>query len=300
MSSVLPNRLVRQPLQREMLLHSMANFHSVIEPLVRLMQPRTLCEVGVERKLFGELLQRWADSCNSRYIAVDPSVEGAIQETSVDYLRRAPLHDMYFMDGDHNYATVAEECLLLNQVWQDSPNATLVFWHDVGWPCSYRDMYYAPERLPAEKVHQHTFDLGVRPDTGAPVAGGFESCGNFAWAIAEGGPANGVRAAVDDFAREHPAWQTLYIPGVFGLCVMYPTSGLTPEVYAALDGLRNAVEKLGPFIAELEYNRLELFLEVLRLGSEVQRASAERDCSFSTRLLRRLKRCLLTKGGGAR
>ncbi|MBL7373602.1 class I SAM-dependent methyltransferase, partial [Escherichia coli] len=73
----------------------------------------------------------------------------------------------------------------------------LALMHDVSWPCARRDCYYAPDRIPEEHRHPHSFDGGVslgQPDC-LPNRG-FRGAGSFAWALHEGGPRNGVLTAV--------------------------------------------------------------------------------------------------------
>ena len=69
----------------------------------------------------------------------------------------------------------------------------LVFLHDVHWPCARRDFYYAPERIPTEFRQPYDYEGGAVPGHSALVrGGGFRGAGQFAWAVREGGPQNGV------------------------------------------------------------------------------------------------------------
>ena len=84
-------------------------------------------------------------------------------------LEGLPRCDAYVIDGDHNYWTVTRE--LEHVAGGDAFPLTLL--HDVAWPCARRDQYYAPDALPPEGVHPHTWELGSVPGVAEAVAGGF-------------------------------------------------------------------------------------------------------------------------------
>src|SRR5205807_9113807 len=106
--------------------------------------------------------------------------------------------DAYIIDGDHNYWTVSRELEIAFR------GEALAILHDVGWPCARRDQYYAPEALPDEAVLPHSFDSGRVPGERELVDGGFRGAGQFAVALEEGGPRNGVLTAIEDFVGERP------------------------------------------------------------------------------------------------
>jgi hypothetical protein len=98
------------------------------------------------------------------------------------------------------------------------------------------------------------------------VAGGFRSEGRFAAALESGGPANGVRTAVDDFLRAHEELRLAVVPCIFGLGVLYPASAPWAErlsgFLAPYDG--------NPLLERLEQNRLALYLKVLELQDDLK------------------------------
>ncbi|HEV2068222.1 MAG TPA: hypothetical protein VGR26_00340, partial [Acidimicrobiales bacterium] len=168
--------------------------------------------------------------------------------------------DVYLVDGDHNYVTVRAELQAIFGGEGDRP--CLAILHDVGWPSGRRDMYYDPESLPPEAVHPHSYEKGVVPESDEVVEGGFRGAGHFAWARHEGGPANGVRTAVEDFLAAHEEELVLRtVPCVFGLGVVYPASA----PWAASLGDVLAPYADNPLLARMEENRLSLFLAVLEL-----------------------------------
>ncbi|MCE4872534.1 hypothetical protein LZC26_09990, partial [Campylobacter coli] len=82
----------------------------------------------------------------------------------------------------------------------------LAFFHDVGWPCGRRDAYYAPDQIPAEHRHPHSYEAGALLDRESLVEGrGFRGMGQFAFANIAGGARNGVMTAIDDFLAEQLA-----------------------------------------------------------------------------------------------
>ena len=70
---------------------------------------------------------------------------------SLDVLGDLPPMDAALIDGDHNWYTVFNELRLLSEGARrhQAPLPLLVL-HDVGWPYGRRDLYYAPETIPAE------------------------------------------------------------------------------------------------------------------------------------------------------
>jgi hypothetical protein len=137
--------------------------------------------------------------------------------------------------------------------------------HDVAWPCARRDMYYAPDALPDEALHPHSFELGSLPDVPEAVRGGFRGGGSFALALHEGGPGNGILTAIEDFLEGRDDLTFVHVPAVFGLGVIYQREAPYAERLAEL---------LGPFddnplLAKLERNRVDLYMRVIELQDSV-------------------------------
>ncbi len=137
----------------------------------------------------------------------------------------------------------------------------LVFLHDVGWPCGRRDLYYSPESLPKDAVHPYTCEGGVTLGSSTFVQGGFRSHGEFAFAMEEGGPANGVLTAVEDFLQGRERLAFVNVPCIFGLGVVYEKSA--PYASALAHHLQPYDGNV--LLGRLEENRLTLYLRVLEL-----------------------------------
>lgn len=271
---------VRVPL----LLHSLSDLRELWQPVLGAIGARLVTEIGAETgattRLIAGLL---AQADGGTVFCVDPAADGlaaapwvseislrgvAVQPVpgfSPEALTGLPGADVYFVDGDHNYWTVTGE---LGAIEGAAPGGLLpvVLMNDVSWPCARRDFYYSPGRLPPEAVHAHTWDHGVVPWSEEPLLGaGFRGEGEFAVAVREGGPGNGVLTAVEDFVAERPHARLLVIPSVFGLGVLYDTR----RPYA------QAIESIlapytgSSYLRRLEENRVELYLRVIQLQDDL-------------------------------
>jgi hypothetical protein len=194
------------------------------------------------------------------------SVEGftLVEGRSPEALGRVSPADAYLIDGDHNYWTVLRE---LESIYADG-RAPLAVLHDVGWPCARRDQYYAVEALPDEAVHPHSYSRGRAPGVSELVDRGFGGGGEFAVALEEGGPHNGVLTAVEDFLSTREDLEYAHVPAVFGLGVIWSSSAPYAETVASL----LAPWDRNPLLARLEENRLKLYMRVLELQDRLGRA----------------------------
>jgi len=158
--------------------------------------------------------------------------------------------DAYVVHGDANYYTVM---MKLRQIRQRADNMgytfPLVMCLNTLWPFARRDHYQAPESIPAQYCHSHTFSLGVR--MGEPLAdvGGFRTP-RGAFAIREGGVRNGVLTAIEDFVHETPDLTFSTIPRHYGLSVI-TTRAMARKVWPCL-----AAEINDPTVIQAEAQRL--------------------------------------------
>lgn len=261
----------------DLLIHSMAEFGDLILDLLQTSGAATIAEIGAE---FGAMSQPLADYCaraGGRLIAIDPApdpafVEWAQAHPHVSHIARPSLDaigalagiDAWLIDGDHNYYTVFHELVAIDALARRDGRPLLALLHDVGWPCSRRDMYYAPERIPPEFLQPCHPDAGVTLDNPGFLDGrGFRGAGHFAWALHAGGPRNGVLTAIEDFCRqaETDGRRLLYahVPAVFGLGVLFDAEASWANAVA------EAVMPYhdNPLLAKLERNRLRNYLAVL-------------------------------------
>jgi hypothetical protein len=276
----------------DLLLHSLACYESLTTPVLRALGPRAVCEVGVDRGRFSELLIRFCREHGAQYTGVDPAMdeafarrhqgEGArfLAKRSLDVLHELPPQDAVFLDGDHNYYTVLRE---LQALTGHAPHRPLVFLHDVGWPWGRRDQYCAPEAIPAEFRHPSSRHLGAVPGRRElQEGGGFRGDASdypYEAALAEGGPRNGVLTAAEDFlaAPGGAEWRLLTVPGVFGLGILFAPAHCPAPARERLERLGAAAEMLGDFLRLLESNRVGLFLTFCKGMRDAEALQAEFD-----------------------
>jgi hypothetical protein len=267
-----------------LLIHSMSELQSIILPALELAQPRNLVEIGSEHGGLTTVLSAWVQSNGGYLTSVDPSPsplfrEWAATASSFEHIEKPSLDaigdlddvDCWFIDGDHNWYTVYNELILIQQNSVKSGKPMLVFLHDVGWPCGRRDSYYAPERIPTGFRHPFSFEMGVSLDQGDVLNGGFRGMGSFAWATHEGGPGNGVLTAVEDFAvPQGDALCLAVIPAVFGLGVLFSsTASWAPQLAEFLMPYHEQ-----PLMEKLEQNRLRNYLRVIALQDQLTQSGA--------------------------
>jgi hypothetical protein len=278
-----------------LLLHSLTEHRTVIFGCLEAIGARTVVEVGSEFGGFTTELTDWMRERGGRTTAIEPYPVDEVRAldaseahfTLVEGLSPAALRevepaDAYVLDGDHTYWTVRSELRTVRELAGERPHPLVVL-HDVGWPCGRRDQYYDPSTLPEGAVHPHTWDQGVVPGDSGVVDGGFRGEGQFAAALHEGGPENGVLTAVEDHLAEHPDLAYAHVPSVFGLGIVYPSTGEAAERLRTL----LAPYDRNPQLERLEQNRIELFLRVLELQDALQatQAKAARDARSKARLL---------------
>ena len=276
------------PEAQPLLLHSLASFGPLVFRCLEAAGARRIVEIGSETGELTLALADWASERGGKVICVDPDpapsvvaraqrdpvleVVAGASPAALDGLQPG---DAHLVDGDHNHWTVLRE--LRHAYGGGDPQSgagPLCLVHDVGWPCARRDMYYAPDRLPAEGRHPHSYEGGVVPHRSELVPRGFRGGGDFAWAEHEGGERNGVRTAVEDALAELGGLRLAVVPSVFGLGVVWPERApWGPAIAEIVDPLAE-----NPLLETLEHNRLALYLRVLDLqdASSADRLRADR------------------------
>jgi hypothetical protein len=269
--------------------------------------PRVIVEVGSLGGFNSENLLAYCRANGSAFHVVDPTpidpaeirrILGEVgtfhQAISLDVLDRLP-GDLILLDGDHNWFTVFHELRAIEACARAHGRPfPVVCLHDIGWPYGRRDLYYAPERIPAEYRLPHA-RRGLEVGRAELVEnGGFNL--HHDNALAEGGPRNGVLTAAEDFVGERSGLRLFQIPGFHGLGVLLAQDTLAPERAARLDALLTVPPHLADHLHALEEARLRLLVQTYethwRLGGTPGPHTA-----FLLRLLRRIKRFGRGPGG---
>lgn len=274
-----PHAQSRAARHQPLLLHSLAVFRELFDILFSARTIDTVIEIGVESgQVSGMCLELGA----AAVYCVDPAVTHDLRAVlatddrlqlvaghSPDVLAQLPLADLYVLDGDHNYATVAAE---LDWILTHAPDAIVVV-HDVGWPWSRRDLYYEPSPLPAHDRHPASAaGPTIWHDELTPA--GFVGAGAFRCATHAGGERNGVRTAVEDALTRAPdAWSFEVVPAVFGLGILVRRGS------PAADALNDDIHRYSSsqLLQTLENNRIALYTRVLQLQFEAVAAATNTD-----------------------
>ncbi|AKQ41462.1 hypothetical protein CP97_04590 [Aurantiacibacter atlanticus] len=262
----------------QLLLHSMAEFApTIILPCLERASVCDITEIGAEFGGMSTHLANYCASAKGTLTSVDPSPKQQfldwvaqhdevrhVPQPSLDALEHLDCPDAWFVDGDHNYYTVYNELTAIDAICQRDGKPMLAFLHDISWPCARRDCYYAPERIPEQHRHHYSYDVGVHPDSsGTTPNRGWRGMGQFAWALHEGGPQNGVLTAVEDFLAgadtDDRPLVFAHVPAVFGLGVILDAGADWAEDVAGLLLPWHDNELL----ASLELNRLRNYLAVI-------------------------------------
>lgn len=261
----------------DLLIHSMSEFSDLILEALALAEAAHIVEIGAEYGGMSSLLADFAAARGGTLTSIDPApkpefIAWAAANTHVRHIARPSLAaleqigaaDAWLVDGDHNWFTVYHELKGIDAICRRDGKPLLAFLHDVAWPSGRRDMYYAPDSIPADHRHPHSFDAGAIPGHPGLFHGrGFRGMGHFAWAVQEGGPRNGVKTAVEDFIADLAAsgrdLAFCEVPAVFGLGILFdldaPWSAALAELVIPYHENR--------LIASLERNRLDNYLTVL-------------------------------------
>jgi hypothetical protein len=243
----------------------------IISPLLTLLRPDTIVEIGSESGKTTRLLLGLGRSFGATTHCIDP-VPGfdvaAWQaehgdkfvfhgQKSLDALPSIDRFGVVLIDGDHNWYTVHEELRLIEkrcrEIGQGMP---LILLHDTGWPYARRDLYYDPDSIP--QAYRHPWRrAGIHPTSSDLLPkGGFNA--NLCNAAHEGGPRNGVLTAIEDYLHAtSEKIDLVQIPAAFGLGILMPSA------------LREKSPDAAAFIALWAHPNVRSFierLEVVRIG----------------------------------
>jgi cephalosporin hydroxylase len=228
-------------------------FEAVVKPLLDMVAPARIVEIGAAEGMNSSLVARWCESREAHLDVIDtaPRFDPLAFERehraakvhvgrSLDLLPRIPPPDAALIDGDHNWFTVYHELQALAgaAAVHGKPLPVCVF-HDTGWPYGRRDLYYDPATIP--EAHRRPWRRGpIVPDHPGIVEYGLNP--HLCQAEQEGGPHNGVLTAIEDFIAENPgSFHLVNLPVLFGLSVLIPRA-----TEASVPGLKRFMDDLEP------------------------------------------------------
>ena len=257
---------------------SLSNLAEVLFGCLDAIAARTVVEIGAfHGKSTNEMLA-WAERAGAKVIAVDPAPQPDLTEiaaghpglelveaTSHDALPKLPDADAIIIDGDHNYFTLSEELRLISE---RDPGATMpvLMLHDIGWPLARRDGYYAPDRIPADHRQPLAFNTFLAPEEPGTLDEGMP----FACvAEREGGAANGILTAVEDFLASRPELEFAKVPAFFGFGVIWHRDA----PWAAAVAAAVAPWDCNPVLERLEANRVRHMVERYRMTRRLEIAT---------------------------
>ena len=248
----------------------------VIRPLLEIVRPRTVLEIGAEEGKHTEVLLAHCAEHKAVLHVVEPvpRFDAAAlkskyadwfelhEQPSPDALAGLPPMDVALLDGDHNWYCVFQELKVLTAAASGAgAPMPLFFLHDMLWPYGQRDLYYSPDRIP-EKF-RHPFGRGgILPGVSElSEKGGLNR--SYCNALAEGGPRNGVRTAAEDFLREREGWRLDIIPVMHGLGILRDEAHIArfPEVGEFIESLlgRGRASKL---LEAIEASRIDTLVRL--------------------------------------
>jgi Methyltransferase domain len=264
-------------------------WNSIIEPLLKRLEPRVVVEVGSDQGFNTSNLANFAQRTGAVLHVIDPLPKYDVDEwqnrygpsivfhqaPSLEVLGSIDSPDVLLIDGDHNWYTVFHELTLLEDNVADDGTFPLVMLHDVGWPYGRRDLYYEPDRVPPGDRHPYRRG-GMRPGQRELDPSGGLNAHRFN-ALEEGGPRNGVLTAIEDMVdRSRLDLRLVIIPAINGLGLLYPSviADNRPTVATFIDSLQ-ASDVLLHLLETLEDARLEAHVNSIERASEVKRGRRE-------------------------
>lgn len=251
-------------------------WNKVIAPMLDAADATKVAEVGVDRGDTTRLLLERASRLGRGVVhAVDPAPKLDPRRWRARYGKHLSLHldrshdaleriapvDAALLDGDHNWYTVSGELKrLARSAAEQSCPLPLVLAHDVGWPYGRRDMYYTLDSVPSDR-RQEAARVGILPGVTGLSDDGLNP---WLWnAVRSGGPENGVRTAIEDFAAScESGYELLVLEGFHGLGIFASRDRL-----ASSPGLKDAFTRLRSTEFTQEWLRL---LERARVEAEIQ------------------------------
>jgi GT2 family glycosyltransferase len=262
----------------------LAFWDDLIEPLLDLLRPERILEIGSDRGTTTRALLDYAEEHGTTVHVIDPRPNFDTAELEREHAGRVVFHralslevlpklepvDVALIDGDHNWYTVFNELRLLEGRADDErTQPPVIALHDVGWPYGRRDLYYDPESIPADKRSAYE-RRAIHPDSDDLVEEGINA--HLANAVRPAPERSGVLGGIEDFMEKSGRdWELYELAGDHGLGVLIARETLDrrSEIADLLDSTSRP---------EFLRRRVEA-LERARIDTEVRRAKAGREAT---------------------
>lgn len=265
-------------------------WNTFIEPVFERLKPKVIVEIGSESGDNTSNLLEFCERNGGTLHVIEPFPKYDVSEwqqrhgeklvfhrsLSLDALPEIDTPDVVLLDGDHNWYTVFHELKSIEKL-SEGDEFPLVMLHDVGWPYARRDLYYDPDSIPEE--YRNPFAKGGLSLGSNEVLekGGINA--HLVNAKHEGGAANGILTAVEDFV-EQSEWDFEFrqVPGLHGLGILTPRQlrEQNRDLAEFLDTLNSLTSDRGAeHIEKVERTRLEM-QSALR-GTEQREKALERE-----------------------
>lgn len=260
---------------------------AVIKPLLDILQPQNIVEIGAESGANTEKLLEYCAEKGAVLYSIDPYPQFDIklweekhgvsfvffQALSLNALPLIEQMDLVLIDGDHNWYTVYQELKLIEKRAQSSKNRfPVTVLHDVGWPYGRRDLYYNPENIP-EAFRKPYKKKGLKLESPELMEeGGLNVHLNNA--IYENNYQSGVLTAVEDFINDSSfSLHLVFLPPFHGLGLLFPMELKNDHAFTQFIDAFCSSEQLLRLMEQVEKNRLQLLIDKAELNNKLFEAS---------------------------
>lgn len=206
---------------------------AIIKPYIIASRYYRLCEIGAS---YGQSTDKLLKIDSVTITVIDPCSDADLCEKyhdnekvrvlrgkSIEVLQQlTEAFDCILIDGDHNWYTVYNELLTIDEKGLIREGG-VIFFHDVCWPYGRRDMYYQPEIIPEEYRQPYRKEGLIRGQSELSSSLGINS--EYYNAEHEGGARNGVLTAIEDFLKDKEGKYLFFcFEQEFGLGVLLRTT----------------------------------------------------------------------------
>jgi hypothetical protein len=230
-------------------------WRKLIVPVLEAANVKSILEIGAESGTSTNALLRFVADKQGCLYCIDPAPDFDSDELqrkhpeslkfyrdlSLNVLPGHKMFDVAMVDGDHNWYTVYNELLQIEEIHEHDPiQQPIVFIHDIAWPYGRRDLYYNPATIPMEYQQPYESNGILLGKSELSSAGGINL--DLCNATHEGGKRNGVLTAVEDYITESALeYKFIHLPLYFGLGILVTKQRLeaNPKLRSVIDHIES-------------------------------------------------------------